>query len=121
MPVAAAELKERYGDLVFDSVEVKAPEDEMLGFAAACGETDPRFLDTSRPDFQAPVNFACRYHGARMLPEDFPDFDRAMMIDAGKAVTVHTSMRRFGTSSTSPSTKSRWSNPSRMCRKPSPR
>jgi len=38
-----------------------------------------------------------------------------------KLVTVQTSIRVLGTRSTSPSTKSRWSRPSRMCRKPSPR
>ncbi|MCE2389869.1 MAG: MaoC family dehydratase N-terminal domain-containing protein [Proteobacteria bacterium] len=86
MGITAEELKSRYGGMVFDSVQVEATLESMLEFARACGETDPRYTDAGHPDLQAPVNFAAKYHGARMLPDDFPEFDRRMMIDAGKAV-----------------------------------
>ena len=86
MGMTAVELKAKYGGMVFDSVQVEAHREAMLEFAWACGETDPRYSDPENPDLQAPVNFAAKYHGARMLPDDFPDFDRRMMIDAGKAV-----------------------------------
>ena len=86
MHLKADELKERFAGTVFDSVEVHAGRQEMLDFALACGESDPRYTDPDHPDFQAPINFAAHYHGARMLPDDFPDFDKRAMIDAGKAV-----------------------------------
>ena len=86
MGMTAAELKASFGGTVFDSVEVEADGDDMVGFALAVGETDPRYTDSSHPDFQAPVNFAAKYHGARMLPDDFPKFDVRIMIDAGKCV-----------------------------------
>jgi hypothetical protein len=93
MGTSAQELKDRFQGTVFDEVEVEAPLDEMLEFALACGESDPRYTDTSHPDFQAPVNFTTKYHGARMLPADFPEFDITTMIDAGKAVTRHAAVR----------------------------
>lgn len=93
MGMTAAELKERFGDTVFDSVEVEARGEDMVEFALACGETDPCFTDSSHPDFQAPANFATKYHGARMLPPDFPKFDPARMIDAGKAIEIHAPIR----------------------------
>jgi hypothetical protein len=86
MAVSASELKQRFAGTVFDSVKVEAPLQNLLDYARACGETDPRYVDPAHPDFQAPVNFATRYHGARMLPEDFPKFDMRIMIDAGKAM-----------------------------------
>jgi hypothetical protein len=86
MGMTAAEIKARWAGTVFDSIDVEAKREEMIEFALACGETDPRYVDPEHPDFQAPVNFTTKYHGARMLPGDFPKFDLRRMIDAGKAV-----------------------------------
>ncbi len=86
MGMTAQEVKARWAGTVFDRVEVEARGEDMLEFALACGETDPRYVDPAHPDFQAPVNFTTVYHGARMLPDDFPNFDLRRMIDAGKAV-----------------------------------
>ena len=91
--MSVAELRERFLGTVFDSVEVEARGEDMREFARACGETEPRYTDPDDPDFQAPVTFATKYHGARMLPGDFPDFDQVAMIDAGKAVTWHAPIR----------------------------
>ena len=44
---------------------------------------------------------------------------RVMLCATVKAVTVFSSIQRFVTISNSPSTKSRWSAPNRMCRTPS--
>ncbi len=93
MGMSAAELKERFGGTVFDAVDVPARGEDMKEFALACGETEPRYTDPAHEDFQAPVNFTTKYHGARMLPEDFPHFDRRAMIDAGKAVAWHAPIR----------------------------
>ncbi|MCH2170109.1 MaoC family dehydratase N-terminal domain-containing protein [Myxococcota bacterium] len=93
MAIGVDELRSRYVGMVFDSVEVQALRDEMVGFASACGETEPCYIDPDHEDFQAPVNFTTKYHGARMLPDDFPEFDRRAMIDAGKAITWHRPIR----------------------------
>ncbi len=93
MGLSVAELKERFEGTVFDAVDVPARGEDMKEFALACGETDPRYTDRTHEDFQAPVNFTTKYHGARMLPEDFPRFDRRTMIDAGKAVAWHAPIR----------------------------
>ena len=93
MGMSAAELHERFVGTVFDSVEVEARGEDMREFALACGETEARYTDFEHADFQAPVNFATKYHGARMLPDDFPEFDIRVMIDAGKAVTWHAPIR----------------------------
>ena len=91
--MSAAELNERFVGAVFDSVKVPARAEDMVEFALACGETEPRYTDPTHEDFQAPVNFTTKYHGARMLPDDFPAFDQRAMIDAGKAVTWHLPIR----------------------------
>ena len=91
--MSAAELNEKYVGAVFDSVDVPARGEDMKEFAIVCGETDPRYTDPTHEDFQAPVNFTTKYHGARMLPVDFPKFDQRAMIDAGKAVTWHLPIR----------------------------
>ena len=93
MPMSLEELKRRFQGMVFDSVQVEARAEDMVGFAKACGETDPRYTDPAHPDFRAPVNFTTKYHGARMLPDDFPEFERNRMIDAGKAVNWHAPIR----------------------------
>ena len=93
MGMSTAELNERFVGAVFDAIEVPAHGEDMREFALACGETDPRYTDPTHEDFQAPVNFTAKYHGARMLPKDFPKFDRRAMIDAGKAVAWHAPIR----------------------------
>ena len=80
------ELKKRFLNKDFDEREFEADAEAMVEFARAVGEDAPRFTDPAHPDFQAAPTFAARFHGRRMLPDDFPDFDRRMMIDAGKAV-----------------------------------
>lgn len=87
-----AKLKEEWSGFEFDTAEFKVTEDSILGFARACGETDPRFVDPAHPDFQAPVNYTSRYVGRRILPENFPSLSRRGF-DAGKCVEVHGPVR----------------------------
>jgi hypothetical protein len=93
MTMSVAELRESFLGDVYDSIQVVADPAKLLDFALACGETDPRYTDPKDPDFQAPVNFCSQFHGARMLPENFPKFDMRIMIDAGKAVQWHAPVR----------------------------
>ena len=71
----------------FDHAEFKVKQEEMLAFARACGETDPRFTDPSHPNFQAPPTFTSKFVSRRILPEAFP-YLGARGFDAGKTVEV---------------------------------
>ena len=78
------ELKRRFLNLDFDERSFEVRQDAMLEFAAACGETAPRYTDPDHVDFQAAPTFCARFHGRRMLPGDFPAL--GIPLDAGKAV-----------------------------------
>ena len=93
MAMPVAELREKFLGDVYDSIQVVAEPQKLLDFALACGETDPRYTDPRHPEFQAPVNFCSQFHGAKLLPKDFPAFDMRIMIDAGKAVYWHGPVR----------------------------
>ncbi len=60
----------------------------MVAWAEACGETDPRFLDRSHPDFQAHPNFTTVCTSGRFLPDGFPSIGNGFGIDGGKTVEV---------------------------------
>lgn len=78
------QLKRDWLNQDFDEREFEAKAEEIVAFATAAGETERRFTDPDDPDFQAPPTFAARFHGRRMLPEEFPQI--GMPLDAGKAV-----------------------------------
>ena len=85
------ELKQRFLNLDFDERGFEVRQEAMLEFAAACGETAPRYTDPAHPDFQAPPTFCARFHGRRMLPGDFPPI--GIPLDAGKAVMPQLPLR----------------------------
>ena len=78
------ELKKDWLGLDFDEREFEVKADQVAEFAKAVGETAPRFTDPGDADFQATPTFTTRFHGRRMLPEDFPQI--GLPLDAGKAV-----------------------------------
>ncbi len=86
------ELKKKFAGHVFDKIDLKVEADSLVGYARACGETQPRFTDPAHPDFQAVPNYPTRIHGRRGLPKDFP-IDSSRCFDAGKSVTVHAPIR----------------------------
>ncbi len=83
MDVAA--LKAKYVGHEFDESRFTPKAEQMQAFAEACGETDPRFVDPTHPDFQAVPNYPTRYHGRRQLPDDFP-MEIIRSFDGGKCV-----------------------------------
>jgi acyl dehydratase len=85
--VTVAEARARWVGHVFDSRTFRVDEQRMLGWAQACGETDPRFVDPAHPDFQAHPTFTAQFMSARLLPEGFPTFSKRGM-DGGKAVEL---------------------------------
>jgi len=90
MNVAA--LKQQWVGLTFDTTEFEVRESEVLDYALACGEIEPRYTDPSDPDFQAPTNYVARFVGHRLLPEGFPTFG-TNSFDAGKCVFAHRPVR----------------------------
>jgi len=87
-----AELNDRFTGSVFDEINLDVDAESLVGFALACGETDPKFTDPSHPDFQAVPNYPTRIHGTRQLPPDFP-VEMQRCFDAGKSVVVHAPVR----------------------------
>ena len=71
----------------FDTAEFKVTEEEMVEFARACGETDPRFIDPAHHDFKAPTTLTSKYVSRRVLPQEFPRIG-LRGFDAGKTVNA---------------------------------
>jgi hypothetical protein len=88
-----AEIKKEWVGFTFDTAEFKVEEQAVLEFAAACGETEPRYTDSSHPDFRAPANFTACFLGRRVFPENFPKLGKGFPFDAGKCVQVHAPVR----------------------------
>jgi N-terminal half of MaoC dehydratase len=86
------ELKARFTGIVFDEIGLDIEAESLADFAAACGETAPRFIDPSSEDFQSVPSYTTRIHGERSMPEDFP-VDMHRCFDAGKSVVHHKAVR----------------------------
>ena len=87
------ELRERFVGREFDIAEFEVKQDAALEFAAACGETDPRYTDPEHPDYQAPPTFTARFVSRRTMPEKFPRDGFRNSFDGGKAVVLHSPVR----------------------------
>jgi N-terminal half of MaoC dehydratase len=83
------EVKKKWAGVEFDRTEIVIDERKMLGWARSCGETDPRFVDPSHPEFQAHPGFATQFGGPRHLPEGFPPLGNGRGIDGGKAIELY--------------------------------
>lgn len=90
--VNAKELLDEYGSHVFDEIDFEVTPDSLVGFATACGETHPRFVDAAHGDFQGVPNYLTRVHGTRALPKGFP-IDAMRCFDAGKSIECHQAVR----------------------------
>ena len=75
-------LREKYLHKDFDEKKFTIDSKVTSEYARLCGETDPKFLDSNHPEFQAPPTFIACLSGGRSLPEGFPRFGLGM--DAGK-------------------------------------
>ena len=76
--------REKFLNRDFDEKTFAIPAEKTIEYARLCGETAPRFLDASHPEFQAPPTYIASLSGSRSLPEGFPRFGLGM--DAGKGV-----------------------------------
>lgn len=85
-------LKERYLDHQFDEKSFAVDGEKVAAFAAACGETNPRFIDPLHADFQAPPTFASSLMAGRNLPQGFPLFG-GIALDGGKTIVPRMPIR----------------------------
>jgi len=83
--VQLEELKQGWVGKEFDTEEFTVTAEQIVGYAQAVGEVEPRFTDPSHPDFQAPPTFTAKFISRRVLPETFPKLG-GQGFDAGKTV-----------------------------------
>ena len=88
-----ASVREEWVGVEFDWATFEMEAVDMVAWAEACGETDPRFIDPDHPDFQAHPGFTTHCMSGRVLPENFPQIGGGFGIDGGKKVEVHGPIR----------------------------
>lgn len=67
--------------------------EELIAFATALGETDPRYTQAG-PDLVAHPTFAVRFKGKKFFPDNLPESLRfRMSFDAGKDLDVGVPVR----------------------------
>ena len=69
--VDIAAIRAEWVGRIFQELDLVVDGERMLDWALSCGETDPRFIDSDHPDFQASTAFPSHVNAARMLPDDF--------------------------------------------------
>ena len=88
-----AEVRENWVGIEFDWATFDMRTEEMVEWAQACGEEDPRFVDPAHPDFQAHPGYTTHCMSGRVLPDGFPQIGGGFGIDGGKSVQVHAPIR----------------------------
>ena len=88
-----AEVRENWVGIEFDWATFDMRTEEMVEWAQACGEEDPRFVDSAHPDFQAHPGYTTHCMSGRVLPDGFPQIGGGFGIDGGKSVQVHAPIR----------------------------
>ncbi len=87
------DMKAKWIGVEFDEAKFQVSEQEIRDFAIACGETEPKFTDSSDPDFQAPPTFTAKLISrGKQMPALFPRIDGGGF-DAGKRVEVRAPLR----------------------------
>ena len=88
-----ASVREEWVGVEFDWATFEMETGDMVAWAEACGETDPRFIAPAHPAFQAHPGFTTHCMSGRVLPENFPQIGGGFGIDGGKKVEVHGPIR----------------------------
>lgn len=86
-------IKAEWAGKVFDHSTFRVKAQHLVDWAAACGETEARFLDPDHPDFQAHPGYASHFSAGRWMPEGFPSLGNGRGMDGGKAVELHAPIR----------------------------
>ena len=87
-----AGIKKEWVGREFDVAEFEVTAEDIVGYATAVGETEPRYTDPADDDFQAPPCYTSRFMSRRILPEAFPRIS-SRGFDAGKRVVCHAPVR----------------------------
>ena len=92
MPELAA-VRDQWVGVEFDWTTFEMSAENMVAWAKACGETDPRFIDPRHHDFQAHPGFTTHCMSGRVFPKEFPQIGGGFGIDGGKRVEVRAPIR----------------------------
>ncbi len=92
-PVDLESVRQQWLGVEFEWAEFEMLAEDMVDWAVACGEDDPRFTDPSHPDFQAHPSFTTHCMSKRALPEGFAQIGDGFGIDGGKTVEAHAPIR----------------------------
>ena len=92
MPELAA-VRDQWVGVEFDWTTFEMSAENMVAWAKACGETDPRFIDPIHHDFQAHPGFTTHCMSGRVIPKEFPQIGGGFGIDGGKRVEVRAPIR----------------------------
>ena len=88
-----AEVRENWVGIEFDWATFDMRTEEMRAGAQACGDEEPRCVDSAHPDFQAHPGYTTHWMSGRVLPDGFPQIGGGFGIDGGKSVQVHAPIR----------------------------
>ncbi len=88
-----AAIRDQWVGVEFDWTKFKMTAPNMVAWAVACGEMDPRFVDPTHADFQAHPGFTTHCMSGRVFPKDFPQIGGGFGVDGGKKVEVHAPIR----------------------------
>ncbi len=91
-PIDVEALRAQFVGEVFDEYQFELDADQLVDYAASCGETASKFIDKADPDFQAPPTIGSSFQPRARYPEGFPTF-QGLGMDAGKAVAPAKPMR----------------------------
>ena len=81
--VYRAHVGQEFDHTVFPAVTAE----QIIAYAQACGETDPRWTQPG-PDLVAPPTFALSLRGQHFMPKHMPATLGRHMFDAGKDIEV---------------------------------
>jgi hypothetical protein len=91
-PLDVDALRAQFLGSVYDEQTFQLSAEQVVDYAAACGEQAPRYTDPEHPDFQAPPTIATSFRPGQRLPEGFPRLP-GLGMDAGKAVSPKAPIR----------------------------
>ena len=88
MQIDVDKLKTEWVGREFDAKEFEITAEKASEFAAACGETEPRYTDPADPDFRASPTLTAHFTGGRVFPDELQEQMRrgGAGFDAGKRV-----------------------------------
>ena len=91
-PLDIEALRAGFLNRVFDEQTFELSAQDIVQYAASCGELTPRHTDPAHPEFQAPPTMVGSLQPHNYLPEGFPRI-AGLGMDAGRAVRAFQPIR----------------------------